>query len=168
MSDHASVARPVVTRFVMEIATACLLLAAGVAVVFGALEYQIGWDDAGPQPGYFPFFIGLIIVVSSLGVLGQTIARRRPDEVFWNASQARRVAAFFLPIVAFVVLSLALGLYVATALYLIGAMVLQGGYRLPFATLIGAGTAVSFFVLFEILFKQPLLKGPVEAFFGFY
>jgi putative tricarboxylic transport membrane protein len=168
MTDHASVGRPVVTRFVMEIATACLLLAVGVAVVFGALEYQIGWDDSGPQPGYFPFFIGLIIVFSSLGVLGHTIVRRRPAETFWTASQARQVGAFFLPIVAFVAVSLALGLYVATALYLIGAMVLQGGYRLPFAALVGAGTAVSFFVLFEILFKQPLLKGPVEAFFGFH
>jgi hypothetical protein len=168
MTDRASVDRPVVTRFVMEIATACVLLAIGAAVVLGALEYQIGWDDAGPQPGYFPFFVGLIIVASSLGVLGQTIVRRRPAEAFWNASQARRVAAFFLPIVAFVVVSPALGLYVATALYLIGAMALQGGYRLPFAVLVGAGTAVSFFILFEILFKQPLLKGPVEAFFGFY
>ena len=168
MTDHASVDRPVVTRFVMEIATACVLLAMDIAVVVGALDYQIGWDDAGPQPGYFPFFVGLIIVFSSLGVLGHTIVRRRPPETFLTAAQVRRAAAFFLPIVAFVVVSLVLGLYVATALYLVGAMVLQGGYRLLFAILVGAGTAVAFFVLFEILFKQPLLKGPVEAFFGFH
>jgi hypothetical protein len=161
--------RPVVSRYVMELATACAVGAIGVAVVIGALEYQIGWDDAGPQPGYFPFFVGLLIIIGSIGVAGQAfLTYRRSGEVFLGAQHARRVAAFFLPIVAFVAAALLVGIYVAMALYLFGVMTVQGRYRLAFAALVSGGTTVGFFVLFEIIFTQPLLKGPVEAWLGFY
>lgn len=165
----ASGNRAFVSRFAAEMATAGVLFAFGVAVVIGALEFQIGWDDAGPQPGYFPFFIGLIICCGSIGAGAQAfLTERRSSEQILDAAQAKRVAAFFLPIVAFVAASVWLGLYVAMTLYLFAVMVAQGGYRWPFATLVSLGSAASFFIVFEKLFLQPLLKGPLEALLGFH
>ena len=60
------------------------------------------------------------------------------------------------------------GLYVGTALYIAATMSLQGGYKWWIGVLAGVGVALFFFVIFEIGFKVPLLKGPVEAFFGIY
>lgn len=159
--------RPIVSRWAMEAATALALLGVGAAVVSGALEYQIGWDDAGPQPGYFPFFIGLIIVACSAGVLGQALLAHRPaGEAFLGRAQAARVAGFFLPVVAFVLACLVLGIYASAALYLAAVMWLQGRYNPALAALVGVGIAAAFFVLFEILFRQSLLKGPIEAALG--
>lgn len=159
--------RPLVSRFAVEAATALVLLGVGATVVLGALEYQIGWDDAGPQPGYFPFFIGLIIMACSAGVLVQAwVTHRGSGEAFLGRAQAARVAGFFLPVAAFVLACLVLGIYVSAALYLTAVMAVQGRYNLAFAALVGVGTSVAFFVLFEFLFKQSLLKGPLEAALG--
>jgi hypothetical protein len=161
--------RALVSRFAMEVATASILFLVGVLATIGAMEMEIGWDAvAGPQPGYFPFYIGLIVVAGSAGVILQTVAARR-DYVrpFVTREKAKRVVSFFLPVAGFVALCSVLGIYTATALYLLFTMLVQGRYRLPLALAVSFGTAVSFFVLFELVFKQPLLKGPVEAWFGF-
>ena len=64
---------------------------------------------------------------------------------------------------AFVVLAVLLGLYVALVAYLCGAMVVQGGYRPLKALAVSAGTAVACYLVFEVWFQVPLLKGPLEA-----
>lgn len=159
----------IVTRFAMEVATALATAAIGAVVALGSLEYGTGWDDAGPQAGYFPFYIGLFVVLASVGTLVQAFLHHRGRrEVFLNAEQAGRVLAFGLPMAAFVAATVWLGLYVATALYLFGVMVVQGKYRLWQAAAVSLGTAVFFFVLFEIWFQVPILKGPLEAWLGFY
>ena len=81
-------------------------------------------------------------------------------------AEARRIAAFGLPLLGFVVVSLLLGFYVATAVYLAGVMRIQGRYRIVPCIAVGVGTAAFFFVVLEVWFKVPLLKGPLEALVG--
>ena len=59
-----------------------------------------------------------------------------------------------------------LGLYVATALYLGIVMRVQGGYRLVTAIAAAVATSVFFYVVLEMWFRVPLLKGPLEAALG--
>lgn len=160
--------RPLVSRVTVEIAVAAILFGLGASTVLGALEYQIGWDDSGPQPGYFPSYTGLVVMAGALGAGIQAWRRRSATEaVFLTREQATRVASFFGPVVVFVLLCNLLGLYVAIALYLVFTTRFQGGYGWVRSLAIGIGTAVAFFVLFEFLFGQPLLKGPLEAWLGF-
>ena len=154
-----------ISRFAMECAASAATGAVGVAATIGGLQSGIGWNDAGPEPGTFPFAVGLIIVAGSLGTLVQAL-RARDGGVFLDGARLRRVAAFFGPMAAFVALSLPLGLYVASALYLIGVMALQGGYRLRTAVPVGLGVAVLLWLVFETWFQVPLLKGPIEAWLG--
>lgn len=158
-----------VSRFAMELATAALLFAAGAITTVGSMEFEIGWDPvSGPQPGYFPFYIGLIIMAGSAGVILQTIATRREFvRAFVTREQAGRLASFFGPVAVFVALCSVLGIYEATTLYLLFTMLVQGRYGVLLAFAVSLGTSVSFFVLFELIFKQPLLKGPLEAWLGF-
>jgi hypothetical protein len=151
----------------MEVATACLVTAVGALVCFGALEYGIGWGDAGPQPGYFPFYVGLIIIFASGGVLIQALAQHRDRrEAFLTREQGARILAFSVPMLGFVVLSVPLGMYVAQTVYLCGVMVVQGGYRFPKAAAISVATSLISYVVFEVWFLVPLLKGPLEAWLG--
>lgn len=153
-----------VTRLTMEVAVALFTAAIGAIAVFGSVGDGIGWDEAGPQSGYFPFYIGLIVIVASLGALVQAVIKHRDRKaVFLTREQGQRVLSFSLPMAAFVLVANFLGLYVGLLLYLFGAMVFQGGYRPLKAGAISVVSVLIFYVVFEIWFQVPLLKGPVEA-----
>ncbi len=160
-----------ITRFWAESAMAVVTIIFGLGIVYGALDFGVGWDSSGPQPGAFPFYTGLLVAAASLGTLVLTLGKRfagtgNLQDVFLDREQGKRVAAFFLPMLAFAVLSVTLGMYVATILYLVFTMRFQGRYSW-FASLGTAFvTAVLFYLALEKFFQIGLLKGPVESFLG--
>src|SRR3712207_9213848 len=84
--------RALVSRTTMEIATALATCAVGAAVMWGAVEHDVGWGDSGPAAGYFPFRIGVLIVLGSLANLVLGFWWRRQDRsVFLTRSEERRV-----------------------------------------------------------------------------
>lgn len=158
-----------VSRFAMEIAVALVTFVLGVVVAVGSLEYGIGWGPAGPEGGYFPFYVGIILCLASLGVAGQAFTVHRPrGQTFVTVGQLRRLFAFFGPIIAFAIASAFLGLYVGAFLYLTGVMRFQGRFSWWKSLLVGVGTAVFFFIVFEKWLLVPLLKGPLEDALGLY
>jgi hypothetical protein len=161
--------RALISRNSMEVATALATGAIGAAVMWGSIEHEIGWGDAGPAPGYFPFRIGVLIVLASIANLIGALRQRGTDtSAFMTNVHAHRVLSFTLPMAAFVLVSVFLGLYVATVLYLVFTMVFQGGYRLPFALAVALGVAVAMRLIFPVWFGVPLLTGPLEALLGIY
>lgn len=157
-----------ISRFAMELIFAGLTMVFGIAVCLGSMEYGISWGDSGPQPGYFPFYVGLILAGASLVNFGTALFRHRGSVPFIDREQAKRLLSFFVPVVAFVAVTVVLGLYVGTALYLCLVMWLQGGYRLLPSVAVGLGVSVAFYVVFEMWFRVPLLKGPLEPLLGIY
>lgn len=156
-----------VTRFAAEIGTACATAAFGIVIVVGALEFGVGWGSAGPEPGAFPFYIGLLIAGASLATAIQSVAARRDLQVkILGAIEAKRVGSFIGPVVIFVAVAMALGLYVGTSLYLFAVMWLQGRYRVSIAAAVSVGVAIFFYLVLDVGFQVPLLKGPVEAAIG--
>ena len=158
-----------ISRYTAEIGTATLTAGLGLAAVIGALEFGIGWGDAGPESGAFPFYMGLLVVVASVGTLIQaTLGRQGLQSVLLHREGAKRVASFFMPMLAFVVMARLLGLYVATALYLAFVMWAQGKYRPVISIASGILAAIIFYLVLEVAFQVPLLKGPLEAALGLY
>ncbi|MCV9940089.1 tripartite tricarboxylate transporter TctB family protein [Boseaceae bacterium BT-24-1] len=160
-----------ISRFQAEIATALATLAFGFVIVNGAREFGIGWDSSGPQPGAFPFYCGLLIALASLGTIATTVGRRMGGSaalarVFLDKEQGKRVLSFFLPMLAFVVLSVTLGMYVAMLLYLVFAMRFQGRYGWLPSLATAFGTVAFFYFGLEKFAQVGLLKGPVEATLG--
>jgi hypothetical protein len=156
------------SRFTMEVATALLTGLFGALVCYGSFEFGTGWGDAGPEPGYFPFYVGLIIVLASaFNLLMACINHRRYlAERFLDKEQGWRIFSFFGPMLLFVLVSSFLGIYVGMALYLFGVMIFQGSFRLPKAAAISLVTVVINYLLFEVWFQVPLLKGPLESLLG--
>lgn len=160
--------RPLLSRRTAELSLALIAILAGAIVMWGALENNIGWDASGPEAGYFPFYVGCVIVLAGLGVLAEAWFKADHDACFVTRGQLRRIASFFLPIVAYVILSILLGLYVGSALYLFAVMWLQGRYGVLRSAALSIAVSLAFFVLFEWCFQMPLLKGPLEAALGIY
>jgi hypothetical protein len=167
-----SAGRTLVTHRTLEIVAALLALAFGASIALGALEYNVGWGERGPEPGYFPFWMGVVVVVGALGALLEALLSRQvsglPAAI--NADQARRIAVFVLPMLGFLIVTVVfrLGLYVGMVAYLLAVMLWQGAYRLPVALAVSFGTAVVFFMMFEWWLKVPLMQGPIEAWLGIY
>jgi hypothetical protein len=160
--------RPLLSRRAAELSLALIAVLAGAIVMWGALENNIGWDASGPEAGYFPFYVGCVIVLAGLGVLAEAWFKADPDECFLTRRQLSRIASFFLPIVGYVIVSIVLGLYVGSALYLFAAMWLQGKYGILRSAALSIAVSLAFFILFEWCFQMPLLKGPLEAALGIY
>jgi len=159
-----------ISRNSMEIAAALATAAVGAVVCYGASLNGISWGDGGPQPGYFPFYIGLLIILGSTATVVQTVVKRAAtaDVTFIDGERLRTVVMFFLPIVAFVAISAWLGLYIGMAIYTFYAMRFAAGFRIPTALLTAVIVVAVNFIIFEKLFVVPLLKGPVLEYFGIY
>jgi putative tricarboxylic transport membrane protein len=157
-----------VSRFHLELLFAALIFAVGATGLRGALELDTGWAAEGPQAGFFPFRVSLILMATSVLIAGQAWrARAALGRVpVADREGAGRVLRFGLPIVGMVAVAQWLGLYVAIALYLL--LVIRFGGHRSWGTAAGvaAGVTVATFVVFEKWFLVPLLKGPVEIMLG--
>jgi hypothetical protein len=141
-SQHDASDPVLVTRRSLSVFAALLTLAFGAAIIIGAREFSIGWSERGPEPGYFPFWIGCVIVVGSLATLVQIFAKQSDGlDAAITHGQARRALAFVVPMVGFVALTHLFGLYVAAVVYLFGTMVFQGGYGVLLSSAVSGGTA---------------------------
>lgn len=142
---------------------AILLFLIGAVVVFQAWRLGPGWTSDGPGAGYFPFYIGLIVCISAVGILVQSLRKAtRHSSTFVNREQLRRVLSVLLPACVYVLVIRFLGLYVASAIYIAIFMVVLGKYPPVKSALLGTIVSAVFFVMFEVWFKVPLYKGSLD------
>jgi hypothetical protein len=161
---------PFISRFAVENAFALFTLAFGAAIIHGALEFSIGWGDIGPEAGYFPFRVGILIALASIVNLVRALIRRKvlAAEVFLTREQGRHVVVFAVPVIALVGVAVWLGIYVASALYLLFTVGFVARHKSWVTVVVSIGTPVILFLLFELVFLTPLLKGPLENWLGLY
>jgi putative tricarboxylic transport membrane protein len=151
-----------------EIAMAAFLFAVGVVMMVSNYQLGAGWAKDGPESGYFPFRIGIIICLACLVVLAQTLyGRKGPGKAFVTRERFRPVLLVLLPTLLYVAGIEFLGIYVASALLIAGFMRAMDGYGWLKTIAISAGTNLLLFWLFEVQFLVPLPKGPLEAYFGY-
>src|SRR3954452_24150008 len=151
-----------------DMAVSAVLLALAGLLAFDNWRTGMGWDATGPQAGYFPFYLSLILAGSSVyGIVKEFAARRTPSDAFVRRVQLRRVMQVLVPTIAFVLLLQWLGLYVASFLLVAGFMVWVGRIA-PWKSLLTAFIfSVLMFVTFEMAFDVIMPKGPLEALLGF-
>lgn len=156
------------SRFRLELIFAALVFVLGAIAVHGAADLDTGWAEGGPQAGFFPLRVGIVLMVAALAV-GADAWRKRAElrfEISITPEGGRRVLAIGLPIIALVAVSQWLGMYVASALYLAGVIHWGGGRSWAVSAAIALGFTVATFVAFEQWFLVPLLKGPLEVWLG--
>ena len=155
-----------------EIVVAAAFLVFGAVVVWDSRRLGSEWAADGPQAGYFPFYIGALICVASivnlLTALNTGAEGRRPF-VYWQ--QLRMVLTVMVPCALYVGLIAnpvySLGIYEASAIFIAFFMRFLGKYGWAKIAAVSLGTMVVFFLMFEVWFKVPLPKGPIEVLFGF-
>ena len=159
--DPPGAGRPAVTTHTMEIVVASLFLLFGGVVAFDSYRLGASWAEEGPQSGYFPFYIGLIICISSIVTLLQALFGKAAgsNNTFVERGQLKLMLSVLVPAALYVLGIQLIGIYVASAVYIAVFMAWLGRYSWFKSTALGLAASVSFFVMFEIWFKVPLPKG---------
>ena len=158
-------ASPGLSRRPVEILTALALIALGVVVLYDSYGRGAGWDG-GPQNGFFPARIGWIFMAASLFILWSAV-RGHDNTVIVTYAQLGLVARVLGPLIVFVALLAPRGIYVATAIFIVAFMATIGLSRWWSILLTAAIVPLACFWVFELQFRVPLPKGPLEAMLGY-
>ena len=152
----------------VEIVTLAVLLAFALLMAWDNWRTGISWESTGPQAGYFPFYVALILGGACLyGIVKEAFAFRGPGKGFVTRNQMRRVMQVLVPTVLFVPATQWLGLYVASFFLIAGFMRFIGGIAWWKSLLTSFIFAVAMFVTFDIAFDVIMPKGPIEGWLGF-
>jgi len=155
-------ARPV------EAATLAIVLAFALLLAWDNWRTGIRWESTGPQAGYFPFYVGMILAGAFIwGLVREIAAWRKPDEAFVTRAQSVRVLQVFVPTLLFVPVTQWLGLYVASFALIAGFMWRIGRIKPWISILTAYLFSMVMFVVFEVAFDVIMPKGPLERLFGY-
>ena len=150
-----------------EIGLALFLFALGALVIYDSLRLGMRWAADGPQPGYFPFYLGVLICVASAVNFAQGLRLRgEANRPFVGVQQLKLVLAVLVPSAVYVGLIVWLGIYVSAILYVAFFMRWLGKYAWWKLAAVAFGNSTVFYLIFEVWFKIPLPKGPLEALLG--
>jgi hypothetical protein len=153
-----------------EVIVAAVFLAIGAIVIYDSRRLGSSWGSDGPQAGYFPFYIGVLICIASAMSLWSALSKPN-REPFVNWGQLKMVLVVMVPYAIYVALIAnpvySLGFYEASVIFIAIFMRRLGKYGWGKIAMVSVGTMFAFFLMFEIWFSVPLPKGPIEALLGY-
>ena len=152
----------------MDIVVALALLVVAGIVIMDSLRLGVRWRPIeGPAAGYFPFYIGVLLTISSVVTLVRAYYDKAAgEETFVTKAAFRSVLAVLIPLVVYIVALGFIGIYVASAIYIALFMWHFGKYPIQTGAGIGVAISVALFLMFEVWFLVPLPKGPLEDLLG--
>ncbi len=165
--EHASSSSPaVITVRSMEIIVAIALALASATTMWSNYQLGAGWSSYGPEPGYFPMRLGGIVMIACCFVLFHAF-RDNDRTPFLEVEQAKLVAVILLPLIVYVFAIKWLGIYVSSAIFIGTFMFFLGKFTWWKSIAVSSLTMLAFFYIFELQFRVPLPKGPLESWLGY-
>ena len=154
-----------------EIVVGALFFVFAAVVAWDSHRIGSSWASDGPEAGYFPFYVGVIICISAVFIIIGALKPAAGDAPFVTWPKLRMVLTVMVPAAVYVALIrnpvFSLGIYEASAIFIALFMRILGRYPWHRVALVSLGVVVVFFLMFEVWFKVPLPKGPIEALIGF-
>ncbi|HUG57788.1 MAG TPA: tripartite tricarboxylate transporter TctB family protein [Candidimonas sp.] len=148
--------------------TAVVIFAIGVVMMVDNHRIGSSWVADGPESGYFPFHIGLILCIASVAVLLKSLfGKQRNRAVFVSWARFRLVLMVLVPTALYVLAIQFVGIYLASVFFIAAFMRVLGKISWLKTVLISVGVNLLLFWMFEVQFMVPLPKGPFEALFGY-
>jgi putative tricarboxylic transport membrane protein len=151
----------------VEIGVAVFMAIFALIVIAGSMQVGLGWGAEGPKAGFVPFYVGLLILGSSVINFGTALSERSDMRLFAEWGQLGQVMAMLVPTAVYVALVPWIGIYVASVLLIAMFMRWLGKYGWGMVAAVAVGVPVVTFLIFERWFLLPLPKGPIEEYLGF-
>jgi len=157
----------------VDIVVAIMFFALGALVMWDSRRLGSSWGADGPEAGYFPFYIGVILCIAAIvNAAAAFRARDTRSQSFVSVASLKMVFSVLLPTILYVLFIggvgpiPGLGMYVPSVIFIAAFMMWLGNYKWLMSLTVSVGVVIVFFLMFEIWFKVPLPKGPLEAALG--
>jgi putative tricarboxylic transport membrane protein len=137
----------------------------GLIVILGSLQAGINWGAEGPRAGFFPFYIGLFLLISTVVNLW-SLWREAKDGLFAQWYELRQVLSVVVPTTIYCASIPFIGLYLASMIFIAWFMRWLGKYGWLTVLAVSIGMPVATYIVFEKWFLVPLPKGPIEEWLG--
>jgi len=140
----------------------------GVVMIVDNYKLGAGWAADGPEGGYFPLRVGVILCIAAAVVAFRSLfGRNRDHSEFVSWQRFRLVLMVLVPTAVYVLATQFVGIYVASTIFIAAFMRVMDKRSWFKVILISVGVSAALFWLFEIQFMVPLPKGPLEALLGY-
>lgn len=150
-----------------EVGIALVFLVFAGLIIFDSIRQGARWLAEGPQPGYFPFYLGVLICAASLVTLVRALLMpAEQNRTFVQVGQFKLVLSVLVPSAVYVALVGWIGIYVSALLFVALFMRWLGKYPWWKVAAVSIGHSLALFVIFEVWFLVPLPKGPLERLLG--
>jgi putative tricarboxylic transport membrane protein len=151
----------------VEGATLALVLAFALLMMWDNWHTGARWESTGPQAGYFPFYVSLILAGACLwGLAAEAMARATPSAPFVRRNQLGRVLQVFIPTLLYVPAVQWLGIYLSSFILVAGFMRFVGRIRWWVCLVTAFVFAAGMFAVFDVAFDVIMPKGPLERLLG--
>ena len=157
----------------IDLVVAMLFFLLGALVMWDSARLGSKWGSDGPEAGYFPFYIGLILSFGAVvNALRAAMGKDIKEVSFVSVPALKMVLSVLLPTIVYVLFIdgvgpiPGLGIYVPSVVFIAVFMIWLGKYKWLKTLIVSVSVVLVFFVMFEIWFKVPLPKGPLEAALG--
>jgi hypothetical protein len=154
------------SHLAVEVGTAIAIALFGIIVMIGSMQVGIGWAVEGPRAGFFPFYVGLTIVICSAINIFAAVTENQDGGLFADWGQLRSVMSVVLPTAVYVAAVPYLGIYVMSVLLIAVFMRWLGRFPWTMIVAIALGVPAVVYITFERWFLVPLPKGPLEELLG--
>lgn len=146
----------------VEVGVAALVVLFGALAIVGSISAGIGWGAEGPKAGFFPFYIGVAIVISGAVNMWTALRPDAPGGIFAEWSQLRQVLLVVIPATIYAFAVGYIGIYVSSAIFIGWFMRWLGKYSWSTVAAVAIGMPLVVYFVFEKWFLVALPKGPIE------
>jgi len=145
-----------------DILVSLSFVALGIIVVYDSVTLGFQWGANGPESGFFPFYLGVGLIVGSLLVLrkvGAEYKKKMASKRLIPEGALRPILWVVIPATVMVAITELVGLHIAAALYLGFYMRSVGKIGWVTTLLVSIIVPVSLYVTFDKFFLIPLPQG---------
>lgn len=145
-----------------EILVAVFFLLLGIIVIVDSVRLGFGWGPSGPMSGFFPFYLGLGLVICSVLTVRTVLSpagKAKAGKPLIPEGALKPILWTVVPALAMVVLTAFVGLHIAAALYLGFYMRVVGKTNWVVTLLVSLLVPLTLYFTFDKFFLIPLPQG---------
>lgn len=149
----------------MEFAVGAAFLAVAVLAAVEGARLGPGWGDTGPQPGFFPFTLAVLMGAGALGAIVHAARHATADPFFEVRQEIVDLAKVGAPMAVAIALVPTVGLYLMAGLYVAFFSWWYGRFAWWSALVSGAAVLLALYLVLDVGFRLPM---PRSVWYGSY
>jgi len=138
------------------------MMLVGIIALGDAIRMGFGWGISGPEAGFFPFYMGLGILICTIFIVVKAIKSYRkegPGKSLIQEGGLVQILWILIPAIGVFLLTELIGLHLATIFYLAFNIRVMGKMSWVKVALISILVPLSMFIVFDKVFLIPLPEG---------